>query len=114
MTNGPEVELTPQQPCARCGSPILAAVTVPVPDTRTAASRRVTATVCPVCDRHHPAPEVQGVIAYFALHERVTDDEVEGAAQVLSAWARYVAAHPPIYTSDDLDDEISAWERGEM
>ncbi|MEU6261719.1 DUF6300 family protein [Saccharopolyspora shandongensis] len=114
MTKQPEVERTPQQRCVRCGSPILAAVTVPVHDSRPTASRRVTDTVCPTCDRHHPAPEVQGVIAYFTLNERVTDYEVEGAGQVLAEWARYVVAHPPTYTSDDLDDEIEAWGRGEM
>ncbi|MBB5152514.1 hypothetical protein BJ970_000048 [Saccharopolyspora phatthalungensis] len=87
---------------------------MPVRDTEHTAPHRVTATVCPNCDRHHPAPEVQGVSAYFTLNERITDDEIEGAAQVLSDWARYVAAHPPTYTTDDLDDEIKAWERGEM
>ncbi|WP_243793821.1 DUF6300 family protein [Saccharopolyspora gloriosae] len=114
MTNEPDVELAPRHPCVRCGTPILAAVTVPISDTEHSAGRRITATVCPTCDRHHPAPEVQGVIAYFTLNERITGDEIEGAGQVLSDWAQYVTTHPPTYTSTDLDDEIEAWERGEM
>lgn len=115
MTGEPELREVPHRPCLGCGARILAAVTVPAPDPADPALRNtVTATVCQRCDRHHPAPEVQGVIAYFALHEQVTSGETEGAGQVFADWARYVAAHPPSYGDDELEAEIAQWERGEM
>jgi len=111
----PEVEVRPPQRCARCGAPILAAVTVSLPDQHhPELHRRITATVCPECDRHHPAREVQGVIAYFTLHEQVSDNETEAAGQILADWAQYVVAHPPTYGDDELDADIEQWERGEL
>ncbi|MBB5070425.1 hypothetical protein BJ969_003513 [Saccharopolyspora gloriosae] len=87
---------------------------MPTRNTEHSVPQYATVTLCPNCDRHHPAPEVQGVIAYFTLNEHISTDEIEGAGQVLSDWARYVAAHPPVYNSDNLDEDIEAWARGEM
>lgn len=63
--------------------------------------------LCPVCDRDDP--DTQGVLAFFAVHESVTDETVASAAELLAEWAERVARRTR--EAGDLQREIDAEHR---
>lgn len=71
-----------------------------------------TVTLCPSCHRDDPA--AQGVLAFFALHERITADSLDDAAPLIDEWIHHVISNPSTYTDADLDDDIRQWCAGEM
>lgn len=86
-------------PCHRCGRPLLLAARVPQSFTRVdgrAVNGYRTVPLCPRCDRDDSA--AQGVLAYFALYQTITDDTVDSAGAVLREWINHMTARPPIYT----------------
>lgn len=100
--------------CRRCGTALLLAAQVPTTmsiEGGEVAGRR-TVELCPRCDRDDPA--AQGVLAYFAVHERIEKATVDSAGHVVREWIDHIIANPPTYTDADLDDEIRLWEAGEM
>jgi hypothetical protein len=63
--------------------------------------------LCPVCDRDDP--RAQGLLAFFAVHETVTDATVESVAALLEEWTRRTAARRVDTTGSYLgaiDDEL--------
>lgn len=111
----PRIELHPSLPCQICGGELLFAVRVPMQvewaGGQSVASYR-TVTLCPRCHRSDPA--TQGVLAFFAVHERVTHETVHGAGAVIREWIERVTKNPPTYTDDELEEDIRRWEAGEM
>lgn len=101
--------------CHRCEGPALLSVLVPhrmqLPSGGEATGRR-TVVLCPRCDRDDPA--AQGVLAFFTVHERITHETVESAGAVLREWITHVTEHPPVYTDEEMDEDIRRWEAGEM
>lgn len=74
--------------------------------------------LCARCDNDDPV--AHGLLAFFAVHETITDTTVESAAALIDEWTRRVAVRP-----DDtaeaahirqagIDDEAELWLRGEM
>lgn len=115
MSANPDVEVSPERPCRRCGGALLLAVQVPVP-VENARGQSVTsyrtATLCPRCDRDNRA--AQGVLAFFTVHETITPETVEQAIPLLQEWVENLIQHPPVYTEQELEEDIDRWERGEM
>jgi hypothetical protein len=48
--------------------------------------------LCASCDRDDS--DAQGVLAFFVLHETVTDETVSSAAVLIDEWAQRVARRP--------------------
>ncbi|ATY17195.1 hypothetical protein CU254_42255 (plasmid) [Amycolatopsis sp. AA4] len=101
--------------CRRCGGELLLIVrvptTTPLPAGDTVDSYR-TVELCPRCDRDDQA--AQGVLACFAVHERIEHDTVNDLAPALREWLAHLAANPPTYTEAELDEDIRQWQAGEM
>jgi hypothetical protein len=97
--------------CHRCGRALLLAVQVPtsVATPEGVATGRRTVELCPRCDRDDPP--AQGVLANFAVYDRI---EVDTAGQVVRDWIDRIIANPPTYTAADLDADIRDWEAGGM
>ncbi|ASO21849.1 hypothetical protein FHR81_003499 [Actinoalloteichus hoggarensis] len=117
MTDGVEVDPT-RDTCHRCGGPLLLSVRIPHSITgrggggeRFEVRGRRTVPLCARCDRDDPG--AMGVIAFFTVHETISDETVQAAAPVLRQWIDEAVANPPVYTDADLDAEIDAWEAGE-
>lgn len=113
--NDLDVEPHPRLPCPRCGGELLFAVRVPVETERAdgqSATTHRTVTLCPHC--HRDDPPARGVIAFFTVHERITENTLHDAAPVIRQWLEHVAANPPVYTDEDMDEDIRRWEAGEM
>ncbi|MGH3584968.1 MAG: DUF6300 family protein [Pseudonocardia sp.] len=110
-----EVDTTGGKPCHRCGELLLLVARVPhaltLPDGSPIAGTRSVG-VCQVCDRDDPAR--QGVLAFFAFHGRITRPTVREAGALISEWLGHEVAHPPAYSDADLDEDIRAWEAGEI
>ncbi|MGH3621926.1 MAG: DUF6300 family protein [Sciscionella sp.] len=110
----PDIQLHPSLPCQMCGGELLFAVQISVREDwsgQSIAGYR-TATLCPHCHRNDPA--AQGVLAYFTVHERITEDTLHDAAPVIRQWLDHVVANPPVYTDEELDEDIRRWEFGDM
>lgn len=101
--------------CHRCMQSLLLAVRVPHsfarPDHVEVHGWR-TVPLCPRCDCDDSA--AQGVLAFFTVHETITEDNVYDAGAVLRQWIEHIAAHPPMCTDADLNEEIRQWDAGEM
>lgn len=69
-----------------------------------------TVVLCPDCDRDNP--NAGGVLAFFAMHERIDPGTVQEAAPLIDEWVRRSSAE--VYTSSDLDEDIAAWKSGEF
>lgn len=110
-----QVETTGDLTCHRCEGPLLLAVQVPHSFTRAdghVVSGQRTVGLCERCDREDPA--AQGVLAFFTVHEAITEDTVHDSGPVLVEWMNHVQTHSPVYTDTDLDEEIRQWEAGEL
>ncbi|GAB3451160.1 DUF6300 family protein [Actinophytocola sediminis] len=112
---GPQIELHPSLPCQVCDSDLVFAVKVPM-EIEWVGGQSVTGprtvTLCPHC--HRSDSVAQGVLAFFAVHERITHETVHEAGAVIREWIERVTKNPPTYTDDDLDEDIRRWEAGEM
>lgn len=110
----PEIEVHSHLPCRICGGELLFSMRIPT--SVTWGGQRIdghrTATLCPHCHRDDPA--AQGVLAYFTVHKRITQETIQDAGGVLREWLDHVIANPPVYTDEDLDEDIRRWESGEM
>lgn len=116
MPEQPEVEVVSGDlPCHRCGGPLLLALRVPH-RIQTQDGREITGwravELCPRCDRDNRA--AQGVLAYFAVEERITGTTVDQAVPVLREWIDHVLENPPSYSDAELDEDIRRWESGDM
>jgi hypothetical protein len=67
-------------------------------DSRVEGSRRIG--LCSRCDREDP--EAQGLLAFFAVHEAVTDATMPSVAELLAEWTDRVAARQ---TRSQLDTQ---------
>lgn len=105
----PEIEVRPSLPCPMCGGELLFAARVPIPNIERGYR---TATLCPTC--HRDTPAAQGVLAFFAVHERITTDTLRDATGVIQQWIDHIIQNPPTYSTEDLDDDIRRWENGEL
>lgn len=117
MTGEPDVQVQPEQACARCGGDVLLSVTVPVSTTRADGEivdgwRRVA--LCPQCDAHHDDRHTQGLLAFFAAREKITPETVQEAIPLLRQWVQQQVQHPPEYGEDELDEDIRRWRDGEL
>jgi hypothetical protein len=67
--------------------------------------------VCPRCDSNEPS--LQGLLAFFALHETLSDDTVEEFAALVNEMIHRL---PPARTVDPaaFEAELAAWRRGEF
>ena len=110
----PDIEVRPHLPCPRCDGELLFSVRHPVQEAWGGIPVRGcrTATLCPHC--HKDAPEAQGLLAFFAVHERITEHTLRDVTGVLQEWLDYVTANPPTYTDEELDEDIRSWESGDL
>lgn len=68
--------------------------------------------MCAACDRDDP--DSQGVLAFFALHETVTDDTVASAAALIDEWAHRVDHRPSGNVQEESDEEFRRWLDGDL
>ena len=59
--------------------------------------------LCAGCDRD--APDAQGLLAFFTVHETVTDETMTSVAALLAEWIDRVTHHPTL-GEPDISDEI--------
>lgn len=111
----PRIELHPNLLCQRCGGELLFSARVPMQVEwirgQSVTGARTVA-LCPRCHRDNPA--AQGVLAFFTMHERVTQETVSEAGAIIREWIERVTKDPPTYTDEELDEDIRRWEAGEM
>lgn len=69
-----------------------------------------TVVLCPDCDRDNP--NASGVLAFFAMHERIDPGTVQEAAPLIEEWVQRSAGE--VYTDDELAEDIRLWESGDM
>jgi hypothetical protein len=69
-----------------------------------------TVVLCPDCDRDNP--NAGGVLAFFAMHERIDPGTVQEAAPLIEEWVQRSAGE--VYTDDELAEDIRLWESGDM
>lgn len=100
------------RPCHWCGEPLLLIARVPHAFTLadgTSIFGKRSVGMCAACDRDDPAH--QGVLAFFAFYGRITRD----AEALIREWVEHVISNPPAkYTDAELDEDIRAWEAGEI
>ena len=71
--------------------------------------------LCPSCDRDDPA--AQGLLAFFAVHQAVADDELLSVAVLITEWIDRIAARDRDAgeTSDAaLGDDYLRWVDGDL
>jgi hypothetical protein len=111
-----QVESTGELICHRCGGPLVLTVRIPHSFTRAdghVVSGQRAVGLCLRCDRDDLA--AQGVLAFFTVHEAITEDTVRQVGPVLMEWITHLTAHPPTGCTDtDLDEEIRRWQAGEL
>ncbi len=111
-----QVESTGELICHRCGGPLVLTVRIPHSFTRAdghVVSGQRAVGLCLRCDRDDLA--AQGVLAFFTVHEAITEDTVRQVGPVLMEWITHLTAHPPTACTDtDLDEEIRRWQAGEL
>ncbi|MGH3567180.1 MAG: DUF6300 family protein [Pseudonocardia sp.] len=111
----PRIELHSSLPCHLCGGKLLFAARVPMQvewiHGQSVAGAR-TVTLCPRCHRDDPA--AQGVLAFFTVHECITQETVSEAGAVIREWIERATKDSPVYTDEDLDEDIRRWEAGDM
>jgi hypothetical protein len=56
----------------------------------------------------HDAPDAQGPLAFFAVHETVTDETVTSVTALLTEWVDRVARDPTLCEQDIRDEIVSA------
>jgi len=66
--------------------------------------------LCAGCDRD--APDAQGLLAFFAVHETVSDETVTSVAVLLAEWVDRVAHHPTLY-EQEISDENNIYLNGD-
>lgn len=84
--NTVQVDASTLRRCHRCEGALL--LTAKVPHTIGQAAGTRTIGVCPVCDRDNT--ELQGVLAFYAFHAHVTDDNSWEAAELIYEWIDHV------------------------
>jgi Family of unknown function (DUF6300) len=84
--NSVQVDASTLRSCHRCEGALL--LTAKVPHTIGQAAGSRTIGVCAVCDRDDHA--LQGVLAFYAFHEHVTDDNAEEALTLIAEWLDHV------------------------
>jgi hypothetical protein len=87
-----EVDVGSGRPCHRCNEVLILLAQVPhvligSDGSHVAGTRGVG--LCAACDRHDP--DAQGLLAFFAVHETVTDETVHSIASLLNEWIGRVA-----------------------
>jgi hypothetical protein len=116
---GPEsrpvtVRLTEKQAaCPRCGT--LALLSAGVPHGWTSPDGSVTCgtipvVICPACDADEPG--AAALITYFNVHGQVDAGSVRECAALIQAWADSITI--PSLDETRLDEEIRAWQQGEL
>jgi hypothetical protein len=102
-----EVDVAGGRCCHRCDKPLMLVARTSHPLTLADGSR-VEGTrsvgLCAGCDRD--TPDAQGLLAFFAVHETVTDETVSSVAALLAEWVDRVAHHPTLReqaTGDEID-----------
>jgi Family of unknown function (DUF6300) len=102
-----EVDVAGGRCCHRCDKPLMLVARTSHPLTLADGSR-VEGTrsvgLCAGCDRD--TPDAQGLLAFFAVHETVTDETVSSVAALLAEWVDRVAHHPTLReqaTGDEVD-----------
>ena len=109
----PVIELHPRMPCHLCGDELLFAAQVPITVDWIAGqsvTARRTVTLCPRCHRDDLA--AQGLLAFLAIHERITSETAQEAGTLICEWMATTTSKT--YTNDDLDADIHLWEVGNM
>jgi len=107
-----EVVSTDDLPCHRCQGRLYLAVRVPhpyqQPTPESQASFAVLVPLCPACDAESPA--AQSLLAFFAIHECVSDGTLALFGELLRRWIselEYPRLDVEIYES-----EIEQWMNG--
>lgn len=107
MTPEIELDVASARSCHRCDKPLMLVVRTSHPLTLADGSR-VTGTrgvgLCAGCDRD--VPDAQGLLAFFTVHENVTDATVTSVAALLAEWVDRVTHHPTrceVDVSDEVD-----------
>jgi hypothetical protein len=101
-----EVCVAGGQCCHRCDEPFMLVARMSHPLTLADGSEvggTRGAGLCATCDRD--APDAQGLLAFFTVHETVTDETVTSVAALLAEWVDRVA-YQPILRERDIGDEI--------
>jgi Family of unknown function (DUF6300) len=104
----PEIEVcvASGRSCHRCDEPFMLVARMSHPLTLADGSQvegTRSAGLCAACDRD--VPDAQGLLAFFAVHETVTDETLTSVAALLSEWVDRVAHHPTL-REQNISDEI--------
>lgn len=111
-----DIDLATGLPCHRCGDMLTLLAQIPHSfirsDGQTVEGRRGIG-LCASCDRTDPA--AQGLLAYFAVHDNVTEDTVSDVAALIIEWADRIG-HRTIAQDIEqaADDDYRRWEAGEL
>jgi len=107
-----EVDVRCGRPCHRCDGPLMLLAQVPHILTGSDGSY-VEGTrgvgLCVACDRHDP--DAQGLLAFFAVHETVTDDTIHSIATLLQEWIGRVADRRAL-CEQEIRDEVDRYING--
>lgn len=99
--------------CPRCSGPAYLSARIPHRMTLSGgmeARDYRTIMLCPNCDRDNP--DAAGLLAFFAVHERIDPGTVSQSAALIDEWVRRSSA--AAYTEADLDEDIRRWEGDDM
>lgn len=113
-----EFEVSDELICHRCDGPLLLAARVPHTLTRVDGAHLEGTRgigLCPNCDSDDP--DAQGVLAFFVLHRKVSDDTVTSAAVLIDEWAQRIQDRPrPDMKEmrDAAEDEHRRWLDGDL
>lgn len=112
-SNDVQVEVGGALECPRCSGDAYLSARIPhhMPLSNGGVARGYrTIVLCPDCDRGNPA--AFGLLAFFAVHERIAPDTVQEAAPLIDEWV--CRSSRDAYTDADLDEDIRRWESGDM
>ena len=105
-----EVRLEDDPRCHRCTGPVtlLAQVSHHLTASGGASVGHRTIGLCPTCD--HDDPDAQGILAFFAVHETVTDDNLPTVAQLIEEWTTRAASRTTAHPEHRAEDERADYE----
>jgi hypothetical protein len=66
--------------------------------------------LCARCD--HDSPEAGPLIVYLLVHQQITPETLHECAALIQRWTDNITI-PPVNT-DQLEEEILAWQRGDL
>ncbi|WBC01119.1 DUF6300 family protein [Micromonospora sp. WMMA1976] len=100
--------MTTSLPCPRCATELLLSMDRPHPRFLNTIYRR---NLCPRCDAADPI--AHGILAFFTVHRRVTEDNIAVFETLLREWIERTA-EPPSVSPEAFAEDIEAFNRGDF